>query len=135
MGTRGITTYSPTNLENTNQWSYNEFSGIGPTFKAQGNNEFTINIKKGKKVESMKFSSDHRADILTESLRFSHCFCEVFAQNKTFNAYKQHWSETKKQIVLCITPSCIQQKDPSTNKVLANYDYKEINYIANVSSN
>jgi len=81
----------------------------------------------------MKFSSDHRADILTESLRFSTSFCEVFAQNKTFNSYKQHWSETKKQVTLIVTPSSLMQKDPATNKILVNYDYKEINYISNVS--
>ena len=32
----------------------------------------------------MRFSSDHRADILTESLRFSNLFSEKFAQNKVY---------------------------------------------------
>lgn len=53
-----------------------------PNLKAQGNNEFVINIKKGKKVENMRFSSDHRADILTESLRFSHLFADKLVSNK-----------------------------------------------------
>jgi len=69
-------------LENTNEWSYNEFASIVPNFKAQGNNEFIINIKKNKKTDNMRFSSDHRADILTESLRYSHLFCEKFGTNK-----------------------------------------------------
>ncbi len=64
------------------KWPYNEFSGIVPNFKAQGNNEFLINIKKGKKADNMRFSCDHRADILTECLRFSNLFCEKFATNK-----------------------------------------------------
>ncbi len=55
-----------------------------PNFKAQSNNEFLINIKKGKKADTMRFSSDHRADILTESLRFSHLFCEKFGNNKVY---------------------------------------------------
>lgn len=114
------------------KWNYNEFSGILPCFKSQGNTEFTINIKKGKKTDAMKFSSDHRADILTESLRFSHKFNEIFAQNKSYNAYKMHWSESKKQVTLVVTPSCLIQKDPGSNKALAYYDYKEINYITTV---
>ena len=110
VGNRGITTYNPTTLEVTNQWNYNEFSGILPSIKSsqqqQGNSnsaaEFILNIKKGKKSDQMKFSSDHRADILTESLRFSHNFCEIFAQNKSYNAFKMHWSESKKQVTLGI---------------------------------
>ena len=53
---------------------------IVPNLKAQGNNEFMINIKKGKKVDNMRFSSEYRANILTESLRCAHLFCEKFAE-------------------------------------------------------
>ncbi|CAF0754857.1 unnamed protein product [Brachionus calyciflorus] len=133
VGTHGITTYNPTNFENTNQWTYNEFVSIVPNFKAQGNNEFIINIKKGKKLDNMKFSSDHRADILTECLRFSNLFCEKFGSNKIFNAFKQHWSESKKQLILEVTPSCIYQRETGTNKILTCYDYKDIDFIASVS--
>ncbi|RNA25242.1 dnaJ -like protein, partial [Brachionus plicatilis] len=133
VGTHGITTYNPTNLENTNQWAYNELAGIVPNFKAQANNEFLLNIKKGKKIDNMKFSSDHRADILTESLRFSNLFCEKFATNKLFNAFKQHWSETKKQVILEVSASCIFQREASTKQILANYDFKDIDFIAHVS--
>ena len=68
------------------KWNYNEFSSIVPNLKAQGNNEFLINIKKGKKADTMKFSSDHRADILTECLRYSNLFCEKFATSKVILA-------------------------------------------------
>ena len=103
----------------------------------------------------MKFSSDHRADILTESLRFSHLFGDKFGTNKviiieiwlknieiciqtllnlkSFTAYKQHWSETKIKVVLEVTPACIYQRETSTNKLLGYYDYKDIDYITNVS--
>lgn len=51
------------------QWPYSEFVGIIPNVKAPANNEFIITMKKGgKKTESMKFSTDHRADLLTEAL-------------------------------------------------------------------
>jgi DnaJ family protein C protein 13 len=129
VGTHGITTYNPATLENTNQWNYNEFNSIIPNLKSQGNNEFVINIKKGKKADSMRFSSDHRADILTECLRFSNLFGEQSSNNKKFNAHKSHWSETKKPVILEITASCILQRDQSTKRILACYDYKDIDYI------
>ena len=51
------------------QWPYREFVGIIPSVKAPANNEFTITIVKGpKKTDTMKFSTDHRADLLTEAL-------------------------------------------------------------------
>ena len=33
------------------------------------NNEFIITFKKGKKTDSMRFSSEHRASIITEAMR------------------------------------------------------------------
>lgn len=51
------------------QWAYNEFISIVPNTKATNNQEFLISMKKGaKKTDSMKFSTDHRADLLTEAL-------------------------------------------------------------------
>ena len=58
-----------------------------PNTKAKATNEFTINIKKGKKTEKMTFSSDFRSDILTEALRFSHLFCDRFAASKVNNQF------------------------------------------------
>lgn len=44
-----------------------------------------------------------------------------------------HWSESKKQILLELTPACIYQREQSTSRILASYDYKDIEFIANVS--
>ena len=88
VGTKAITTLNPTTHEITNQvkidyvhlegfftyhvlilplkWAYNEFAGIAPSTKA--NNEFIISMKKGKKTNTMTFSTDHRMDLLTEAL-------------------------------------------------------------------
>ncbi|UYV62595.1 DNAJC13, partial [Cordylochernes scorpioides] len=68
VGTLGITTYNPTTMESTNQWAYKEFLNITPNTKNNLNNEFVITMKKGRKNDTMRFSSDHRADILTEAL-------------------------------------------------------------------
>jgi hypothetical protein len=51
---------------------------------------------------------------------------------KFFNVYKQHWSETKKQVQLEVTPACIYQREVGSNKILGTYDYKDIDYITNV---
>jgi hypothetical protein len=85
------------------KWSYSEFSSIVPNFKAQGNNEFIINIKKAKKVENMKFSSDHRSDILTESLRFSHLFGDKFGTNKVNQTLKILEHVENNQLLFIIT--------------------------------
>lgn len=36
---------------------------------SQPNNEFIITFKKGKKTDSMRFSSDQRAAIITEAMK------------------------------------------------------------------
>ena len=59
------------------QWPYEEFISIVPTVKGPTGNEFTITMKKNsKKTDTMRFSTDHRADLLTEALRFRHLFAE-----------------------------------------------------------
>ena len=60
------------------QWSYDEFISIGPNLKAPtAANEFIIAMKKNtKKTDTMRFSTEHRADLLTEALRFRHLFAE-----------------------------------------------------------
>ena len=50
------------------QWAYTDFFGIAPNTKSQQVNEFVINIRKGKKTESMRFSTEYRPDVLTEAL-------------------------------------------------------------------
>ncbi len=38
----------------------------------------------------------------------------------------------KKNVILEITPACICQRETGTNKLLACYDYKDIDYVQNV---
>ena len=69
MGTHAITTYNPNTMEVTNQWPYEEFISIVPNMKSASSTEFLINMKKKNgKTDTMKFSSDHRAEILSEAL-------------------------------------------------------------------
>ena len=90
IGSSSITTYNPGSMEPTNQWMYSDFISILPAAKGQvcgkslylfflldiqnsqasaPNNEFIITFKKGKKTDSMRFSSEHRASIITEAMR------------------------------------------------------------------
>jgi DnaJ family protein C protein 13 len=81
IGSMAISTYNPTSLELTNQWFYNDFVSICPVLKGtcQQNNEFKITFKKDRKNDTMTFSSDYRADILTEA----HHFRQLFAEKTT----------------------------------------------------
>lgn len=135
VGTRGITTYNPSTLEVTNQWPYEEFISIVPTVKAPTGNEFTITMKKNsKKTDTMRFSTDHRADLLTEALRFRHLFAEKLqSSSKRFNAYKYHWSDKRVPVILEVNPASLDQVDPATRHTLNSYDYKDIEGFAVIS--
>lgn len=135
IGTKGITTYNPSNLEVTNQWAYNDFCRISPSVKAA--NELIITMKKtgaSKKIQSMTFSTEHRADLLTQALRFHKQFSDFKAKNEVrFNAYKYHWSDTRLPVVLEVTPCSLDQIDPTTRQKLCSYDYKEMEGVVQVS--
>ena len=46
---------------------------------------------------------------------------------------KHHWSDAKKPVIFELTASCIFQRELSTSKILANYDYKDIEFLTCVS--
>lgn len=135
IGTKGITTYNPSNLEVTNQWAYNDFCRIAPSAKAPS--ELIITMKKtgaSKKIQSMTFSTEHRADLLTEALRFRKEFSDFKAGSEVrFNGYKYHWSDTRLPIVLEVTPCSLDQIDPTTREKLCSYDYKDLEGVVQVS--
>lgn len=71
----GITTYNPGTLEVTNKWEYSDFINVQPTNKSQlGSHEFTITVRKERKNDTMKFSSEHRPHLLTEALKYRNQF-------------------------------------------------------------
>jgi len=73
----GISTYNPVSLDVTNQWFYSDFISVLPVLKgASQQNEFKITFKKDRKSDSMTFSSEHRAHLLTEALQFQPLFAE-----------------------------------------------------------
>lgn len=67
----GITTYNPGTLEVTNKWEYSDFISVQPINRNHvGSHEFTITVRKERKNETMKFSSEHRPHLLTEALKY-----------------------------------------------------------------
>ncbi|XP_076459341.1 dnaJ homolog subfamily C member 13-like isoform X2 [Babylonia areolata] len=134
VGTHGITTYNPATMEVTNQWPYSEFIGISPSIKGPANNEFIITMKKGgKKTDSMRFSTDHRADLLTEALKFYSYFSEAKHKARRFNAVKLHWSESRVPVILEVNQGSLDQIDPKSSRVLCSYHYKDMEGLALVS--
>lgn len=57
------------------QWPYGDICGIGPVGKGQGT-EFNLTFRKGtgKKSETLKFSTEHRTELLTEALVRTNCW-------------------------------------------------------------
>uniref|UniRef100_A0AAY5KSU7 J domain-containing protein n=1 Tax=Esox lucius TaxID=8010 RepID=A0AAY5KSU7_ESOLU len=134
VGTHGITTYNPATLEVTNQWPYGDICGITPVGKGQGT-EFNLTFRKGsgKKSETLKFSTEHRTELLTEALRFRTDFSEGKITGRRYNCYKHHWSDTRKLVGMEVTPGGIDQIDPQTNRVVCSYDYRSVEGFAEVS--
>ncbi|XP_078519994.1 dnaJ homolog subfamily C member 13 isoform X1 [Lissotriton helveticus] len=134
VGTHAITTYNPNTLEVTNQWPYGDICSIGPVGKGQGT-EFSLTFRKGsgKKSETLKFSTEHRTELLTEALRFRTDFSEGKITGRRYNCYKHHWSDTRKPVVLEVTPGGIDQIDPGNNRILCSYDYRNIEGFAELS--
>ncbi|KAM8967651.1 dnaJ homolog subfamily C member 13 isoform 1-T1 [Pelodytes ibericus] len=134
VGTHAITTYNPNTLEVTNQWPYGDICAISPVGKGQGT-EFALTFRKGsgKKSETLKFSTEHRTELLTEALRFRTDFSEGKIMGRRYNCYKHHWSDTRKLVTLEVTPGGIDQIDTTTNRLLCSYDYRNIEGFAEVS--
>ncbi|XP_033022077.1 dnaJ homolog subfamily C member 13 isoform X3 [Lacerta agilis] len=134
VGSHAITTYNPNTLEVTNQWPYGDICSISPVGKGQGT-EFSLTFRKGsgKKSETLKFSTEHRTELLTEALRFRTDFAEGKITGRRYNCYKHHWSDTRTPVILEVTPGGIDQIDPATNKVLCSYDYRNIEGFVDLS--
>ena len=73
----GFSTYNPNSMEVTNTWKIGDVVGLNPAPSTAGGPpqtpgaalEFQLVFRKGKKTDSMRFSSEWRSTILTEALR------------------------------------------------------------------
>ncbi|KAG5881132.1 hypothetical protein JTB14_020836 [Gonioctena quinquepunctata] len=131
VGTTGITTYNPGNLDITNKWIYSDFISITPLRTSP--NEFQIMMKKERKTDKMTFSTEHRTHLLTEALKFRNCFSEKPKEVLRYQAYKHHWSDVRLPVILEVTSHSLDQMDPTTCEILASYHFKDFEGICTVS--
>ena len=81
LGKTSVATLNPSSIEATNQWPWSDVVSASPV---QGTaNELSVAFRKGKKTDTFRFSTEHRAEVLTHALRRH----EEFA-DKTFGAGK-----------------------------------------------
>lgn len=129
VGTHAVTTYNPGSLEVTNQWPYAEILGV----KAVDRCEFSLNVIRKKKKEVMRFTCDHRSELLFQY--FQAKASSEHHQKKDcwkYDAYKHHWSGTKLPVILEVTPCGILQLEPTTKQQLAVYPFYGISGISRV---
>lgn len=136
-------------MEVTNQWLYSDVVSVAPaipkgqqhepTLTTGGNEMFTLNYKKGKKVESMKFSSEYRNELLCEVLQHRRKFAEAssaasgFQDPVKYNCTKHSWTDKKIPVVLEIGICAVSQVNPTNGSVIASYLFKDIDTLALVS--
>ncbi|XP_037954363.1 dnaJ homolog subfamily C member 13 isoform X2 [Teleopsis dalmanni] len=132
IGTAGISTYNPDKFDLTNRWTYSDIIAAAPN-KSNIPNEFVLTIKKDKKLDSIKLSSEYRNDILSSILKYYKEFADKPKNVQRFNGYKYHWSGITLPTVLEVTPCSLDQLDPTTNELLTSYMYKDIEGIIGIS--
>lgn len=104
IGTAGVSTYSPDKFEVTNRWAYSDIIQVAPnksvqnvsgsrctltahpsvsfsfsnlqSFVLQSNHEFTLTVRKDRKHDTIKLSSEFRNEILTSLFKFHKEFAE-----------------------------------------------------------
>jgi hypothetical protein len=68
IGSQGITTYNPTNLDVTNRWSYADILDV--KFIPSQPDFFTLFfVKENSRKDGMKFSTEHRARLMIDVMR------------------------------------------------------------------
>ncbi|XP_055606556.1 dnaJ homolog subfamily C member 13 isoform X2 [Uranotaenia lowii] len=132
IGTTGVATYNPEKFDQTNRWQYNEVFSALPNKYGNTTNEFALNLRKDKKLDTIKFSSEFRNEILTTLLKNYKEFADKPKQILKFDAFKHHWSGTTLPAVLEVTPCSLDQLDPTTNTVVASYNFKDIDGIIGI---
>ncbi|EYC29231.1 hypothetical protein Y032_0006g2855 [Ancylostoma ceylanicum] len=136
IGTLAVTTYNPQTLEITNQWQYEDFIAIKPSPKnatsESRQDEFVIHIRHRGKKDTMRFSSDFTAQILTDCLQFNTKFAERNTDPTAVNAYKHSWADRRIPVILRANAAGIEQVD-NRGVVIQSYPYRRIRKILKVS--
>eukprot|EP00040_Diaphanoeca_grandis_P032411 m.196277 g.196277 ORF g.196277 m.196277 type:complete len:2301 (-) comp32615_c0_seq1:478-7380(-) len=129
-----LITLKPETFEETNAWKYDEeLTDILPSMKQE--NEFILTTRKdkaSKKLVQTTFSTPHRLDLLTAIQANRAKFVENEPQQQVYSAFKHHWSDARKDTLLCAYYSSFVQLG-SKGKPIARYWYKDIEAICLIS--
>uniref|UniRef100_A0A182RN06 J domain-containing protein n=1 Tax=Anopheles funestus TaxID=62324 RepID=A0A182RN06_ANOFN len=76
IGSTGVSTYNPDKFDVTNRWPYGEVISVLPNRSGNTAYEFVLNLRKDKKIDTIKLSSENRNEILTSLLKYHKEFAE-----------------------------------------------------------
>ncbi|XP_050073180.1 dnaJ homolog subfamily C member 13 [Anopheles maculipalpis] len=76
IGSTGVATYNPDKFDVTNRWPYGEVISVLPNRSGNTAYEFVLNLRKDKKIDTIKLSSENRNEILTSLLKYHKEFAE-----------------------------------------------------------
>lgn len=68
VGTHGIATYNSNDAEKTNYWQWTEVYSLSPQSTSDHPHQYQLVHRKGKGTDSMRFETEHRANVLTLAL-------------------------------------------------------------------
>uniref|UniRef100_A0A8D8R647 DnaJ homolog subfamily C member 13 n=1 Tax=Cacopsylla melanoneura TaxID=428564 RepID=A0A8D8R647_9HEMI len=144
IGTQGITTYNPNNLEVTNRWSYADILEI--KYLPNQPDFFTLFfVKENSRKDGMKFSSEHRSRIIIDLLKqkYNNALGSSAEYLVKVDAFKHSWSETRLPVTLVVTNHSLDQMSPvgggdgiavaSQSRVLSSYPFNTIETIQTVT--
>lgn len=130
--TTGVTTLNPTTLEITNNWEYGaEVSDIQAVPKS--GNEFKLMLKKGRKSETLTFSTEHRPYLLTEVQKLLIRSSVIKKETKNYQASKINRLDDRINVLLSVGNLSLDQVDVLSQRILATYEYKDIQGISSLS--
>lgn len=137
IGTQGITTYNPTNLEVTNRWPFADILEL----KAVPNQTdfFTLFfVKENSKKDGMKFSSEHRSKLMIDVLRQKHLATGGATDSLLkVDGHKHHWSEARLPVTLQVTTHSLDTLTAAAPgcqaRVQSSYPFNMIETLCSVS--
>ena len=122
---KGLKTFNPSAPhEDTNAWGWDELNTISLDSKSRSQSEFLIHIKKKGKVETMKFSTEHRDELMTEAMQFYEKMAGL-ANVARFNAVKHKWDESVDHCTVIVGPASLYVV-LKTGQVKHRFDYRLI---------
>ncbi|KAI5693331.1 hypothetical protein M8J75_013933 [Diaphorina citri] len=136
IGSQGITTYNPTNLDVTNRWSYADILDV--KFIPSQPDFFTLFfVKENSRKDGMKFSTEHRARLMIDVMRQKFASMGRSADNVVkVEGFKHHWSESRNPVILVVTSHSLDQMSSvpgSQSEVLGSYPFNTIEAMHTVS--